>query len=77
MKYNVIKFVTNTSGAYQCAVDSTHSNLDSAVVKYHQLCATLRNAQDALTASVLITNEYGNKEGNYYELFDRSVNTVE
>lgn len=70
MRYNVIKFVTNTQNQYQVAVDSTYDSLKGARVKYHQLLAALGNASDVLVASVRITDEYGNFIPGFDEIID-------
>lgn len=73
MTYNVLKFVTNTSGQYQAVVDSTYNdNLKGAKVKYHSLMATLENAADVLVASVRIVDEYGNQLSGYDEIIDNT-----
>ena len=70
MKYNVLKFVTNTQNQYQAVVDSTFSDFKGARVKYHSLMATLANAADVLVASVRIVDEYGNPMSGYDEVID-------
>ena len=71
--YNVIDFITNTSGQYAANVVSTHDNLSSAKVQYHQLCASLENADDVRYATVEIVNEYGNRVADFYEIIDHRV----
>lgn len=70
MKYNVLSFVTNTSNQYSASVVTTYDNIDGAKVKYHQLLASLHNADDVLFASVKLVNEYGNEVGGYFEMVD-------
>lgn len=70
MKYNVLKFVTNTQGQYQAVVDSTFDDFKGARVKYHSLLAALANAPDVLVASVRIVDEYGNPMFGYDEVID-------
>jgi hypothetical protein len=60
MKYNVIKFVTNTKGQYQVQVTSTSETLKAAKNDYFQQCRTLNNADDVLYAVIKILDEYGN-----------------
>lgn len=61
MKYNVIKFVTNTKGQYQVQVTSTSETLKGAKSDYFKECRTLNNADDVLYAVIKILNEYGNE----------------
>ena len=70
MKFNVLKFVRNTQGAYSAEVVATYDNVDGAKVKYHQLLASLHNADDVLSASVKLVNEYGNEVSGYFEMVD-------
>lgn len=61
MKYNVIKFVTNTKGEYQVKVTSTSGTLKGAKNDYFAECKTLNNANDVLYAVIKILNEYGDE----------------
>ena len=70
MKYSILSFITNTSNQYSASVVATYDNIDGAKVKYHQLLASLHNADDVLFASVKLVNEYGNKVGEYFEVVD-------
>lgn len=72
MKYNVLKFITNTAGQYSATVDSTFENLDGAKVKYHQSLASLINAPDVLVAVVQIVDEYGNLMSGFREVVDHT-----
>lgn len=71
--YNVINFITNTSGQYVANIVGTYDNLSNAKVGYHNLCATLENADDVRYATVEIVNEYGNKVADFYEIIDHRV----
>ena len=73
--YNVIDFITNTSGQYVANVVATVDDLSSAKVSYHNLCAALENADDVRYATVEIVNEYGNKVADFYEIIDHRVAT--
>lgn len=77
MKYNVLSFITNTSNQYSSSVVATYDNIDSAKVKYHQLLASLHNADDVLFASVKLVNEYGNEVVGYFEMVDHKPTTEE
>ena len=70
MKYNVLQFVKNTAEQYSASVVATYDNIDGAKVKYHQLLASLHNANDVLFASVKLVNEYGNEVAGYFEVVD-------
>lgn len=70
MKYNVLSFITNTSNQYSASVVAAYDNIDGAKVKYHQLLASLHNANDVLFASVKLVNEYGNDVAGYFEIVD-------
>ena len=72
MKYNVLKFITNTAGQYSATVDSTFENLDGAKVKYHQSLAALINAEDVLVAVCQIVDEYGNLISGFREVVDHT-----
>ncbi|MBR2554794.1 MAG: hypothetical protein IKE94_08045 [Aeriscardovia sp.] len=61
MKYNVIKFVTNTKEEYQVQVTSTSETLKAAKNDYFQQCRILNNADDVLYAVIKILDEYGNE----------------
>lgn len=71
--FNVINFITNTSDEYVANVVATYDNLSNAKVRYHQLCASLENADDVRYATVEIVNEYGNKVADFYEIIDHRV----
>lgn len=77
MKYNVLSFVTNTSNQYSASVVATYDNIDGAKVKYHQLLASLHNASDVKTASVLIVNQYGREVGGYFEMVNHETEETE
>lgn len=71
--YNVIDFITNTSGQYVANIVGTYDNLSNAKVGYHNLCAALENADDVRYATVEIVNEYGNRVADFYEIIDHRV----
>lgn len=73
MKYNVLSFITNTSNQYVASVVATYDNIDDAKVKYHQLLASLHNASDVKTASVLIVNQYGREVAGYFEMVNHKT----
>ena len=52
MKYSIIKCI---NGAF--TVDSEHGELTLAKVRFHAICQTLWNAQDVVTAKVMIVDE--------------------
>ena len=70
MKYYVI-YVSN--GALQVEKITEWSNLDSAKVKFHDVCKTLWNAPDVSTASVkILDSQLDNVEG-YKEFISHPV----
>lgn len=73
MKYNVVKYITNTQDQYVAAVEATYDdNLEGAQVKYHQLLAALHNADDVKVAVVTIVDEFGNPMLEYREVVDHT-----
>lgn len=73
MKYNILKFVTNTKEQYSASVSATYDNLDSAKVNYHQTLASLHNASDVKIASVKLVTEYGFDVEGFSEIVDHTV----
>lgn len=74
MKYNVLKFTTNTADQYSATVAATFdNNLKGAKVNYHQVSASLQNADDVAYAVVIIVDEYGNPLDGYREVIDNRV----
>ena len=65
MKYNVLKFVTNTKGEYQVAVVSTSSNIKGARTSFLSTSTALSNASDVLYAVTKIVDEYGNDDASF------------
>ena len=65
--FNVINFISNQ---YVANFVATYDNLSDAKVHYHQLCASLENADDVRYATVEIVNEYGNRVADFYEIID-------
>jgi hypothetical protein len=62
MKYSIIKCI---NGAF--SVDSEHGELTQAKVRFHAICQTLWNAQDVVTAKVMIVDEQLNCVEDYRE----------
>lgn len=62
MKYAIIKCINSNF-----TVDSEHSELQAAKVKYHDVCKILWNASDVLTAKVEIVDEQLNVVEDYRE----------
>ena len=62
MKYSIIKCI---NGAF--SVDSEHSELTQAKVRFHAICQTLWNASDVVTAKVMIVDEQLNCVEDYRE----------
>ena len=62
MKYSIIKCI---NGAF--TVDSEHGELTLAKVRFHAICQTLWNAQDVVTAKVMIVDEQLNCVEDYRE----------
>ena len=62
MKYSIIKCI---NGSF--SVDSQHGELTLAKVRFHAICQTLWNAQDVVTAKVMIVDEQLNCVEDYRE----------
>ena len=62
MKYSIIKCINSSF-----TVDSEHSELTLAKVRFHAICQTLWNAQDVVTAKVMIVDEQLNCVEDYRE----------
>jgi len=62
MKYAIIKCINGNF-----TVDSEHSDLQAAKVKYHGECKILWNAPDVLTAKIEIVDEQLNVVEDYRE----------
>lgn len=73
MKYNILKFVTNTADQYSATVSATFEDLDKAKVNYHQTLASLHNASDVKLACVKMVTEYGYDVQGYMEIVDHTV----
>ena len=63
MRYAIIKVI---NGNYSIHAEG-FTAIESAKVSYHQLCATLWNASDVLTACVAIVDENLDIVPNYKE----------
>ena len=69
MKYSIIKTINGNffvHGEYS-------TNLESAKINFHNLCATLWNAQDVTTAMVKIVDENLNNVDRYMEFIYHDV----
>lgn len=77
MKYNVLKFITNTQNQYTATVAATYDNLKGARVNYHQALAALVNADDVKTAVVKIVDEFGNDVDRYREVIENETESAE
>lgn len=77
MKYNILKYITNTSDQYSASVEATFDDLNAAKVNYHQTCATLHNASDVKVACVKLVTEYGYDVQGYMEIVDHTVSETE
>lgn len=76
-KYLLIKELTNTAGQDDSKVEGLYTDLDKAIVGYHNLLATLHNADDVLYAVVMIHDMYGRVVGGYSETVDHREPTPE
>lgn len=76
MKYNILKFVTNTSDQYSASVGATFDNIDKAKVNYHSTLANLHNADDVKIACVKLVTEYGYDVHGYTEIVDHTKEEV-
>ena len=77
MKYNILKFITNTAGQYSASVSATFDDQEKAYVNYHTTLANLHNSNDVLYAVVKIENEYGHELMGYYETVDHKPEETE
>ena len=69
MKYSIIKTINGNffiHGEYG-------TNLENAKINFHNLCATLWNAQDVITAMVKIVDENLNNVDRYMEFIYHDV----
>ena len=64
MKYAIVKVINGNYFIHSEGITS----LESARVQYHDLCKTLWNAPDVLSACVMIVNEQFACIGDYKEL---------
>lgn len=62
MKYAILKAINGNF-----TIDSEFSELQLAKVKFHGVCQTLWNAQDVVTAKVMIVDEQLNCVEDYRE----------
>ena len=71
-KYYLITELTNDKGEDGSTI-AVYSNLNNAIVAYHQMLAPLHNADDVLYAVVMIHDMYGRVvggENGYKEIVD-------
>ena len=73
MKYNILKFSTNTSDQYSASVSATFDDLNKAKVNYHTTLANLHNASDVKLACVKMVTEYGFDVEGFSEIVDHTV----
>ena len=59
MEFFVIEIVKNTQGQYAPISGVVKSDLNSAMVYYHQKMATFMNAADVAYAEILVKNSAG------------------
>lgn len=57
MKYAVVQCV---NGNFSIVAEYSGDNLQGAIVKFHQVCASLWNADDVISANVRIVDERQN-----------------
>ena len=70
MKYAIFKCI---NGSF--TVDTEHSELATAKVRYHAVCQTLWNASDVITAEVMIVDEQMNCVEDYREFIHHETET--
>ena len=73
MKYAVIKCI---NGSYAIHSEGW-TELSKAKVNYHELCQTLWNAEDVLTAKVMLVDEQLNCVEDYREFIYHEAQTEE
>lgn len=69
MKFAVLKCI---NGNFTVHAEG-FTDLGKAKVSFHGLCQTLWNADDVITASVIIVNENFYEVTGYHEIIDKSV----
>ena len=72
MKYYLIKELTNDKGQDGSTI-AVYTDLNNAIVAYHQTLANFHNAQDVLHAVVQIQDYYGRVVGGYIETVDHAA----
>ena len=77
MKYNIIKFIMNTSNQYSASVSATFDDISKAYVNYHTTLANLHNSADVLYATVKIETEHGQEVVGYREEVDHRTEVEE
>lgn len=65
-KFYLVKLLTNDKGQDGSSL-GVYNSLESAIVAYHQTCASYHNAQDVRFANVSIVNMYGVTVTGYSE----------
>ena len=76
MKYNILKFITNTSDQYSASVSATFDDLNKAKANYHTALANLHNANDVKLACVKMVTEYGFDVEGFSEIVDHIVSDI-
>lgn len=69
MKFAVIKCVNGNFAVYA----EGFTDLASAKTNFHGLCQTLWNAEDVITASVIIVNENFYEVTGFHEVIEKVV----
>lgn len=72
MKFNILKFVTNTKGQYQATVASTFDDFKSARTNYFNTAAAFSNADDVLVAAIKMVTEFGRDVDGYEVVIDNT-----
>ena len=73
MKYAVLKVI---NGNYFVHAEG-FTDLTKAIINFHSLCQTLWNAEDVVTACVMIADENLNAVEGYREFISHSVEEPE
>lgn len=69
MKYAIVKVI---NGSFSIHAEG-YTDLNAAKVSFHGLCQTLWNAQDVVTAMVMIVDENLDCVGRYKEYIQHDV----
>lgn len=68
MKYAVLKCINGNFSVHA----EGFTELSKAVVSYFGLCQMLWNADDVITADIMLVDEHLFRMGNYYEHIDKN-----